>query len=66
MKLMLKEYFSITTQIENILNSHPFSPLLSELEDYEVSIADCFLIGRPTIALPEPYLINERGNLLDQ
>lgn len=63
--LTLEEFQTISIQIEGVLNSRPLTPLSSDFENLEVLTPGHFLIGRPINALPEPYFIDTRDNLLN-
>ncbi|GBM19986.1 hypothetical protein AVEN_77910-1 [Araneus ventricosus] len=55
-KLTFEEFVTVTTQIEGILNSRPFVPLTSDIEDLNALTPAHFLIGRPINSIVEPNL----------
>lgn len=65
-KLFYKEFLTVVTQIEGILNSRPISPLSSDFFYFEPLTPGHFLIGRPINWIPEPQVINESDNKLSR
>ena len=53
-KLTFEELYTLITQVEACLNSHPLVPLPNSNECLEVLTPGHFLIGQPIQALPDP------------
>ncbi|GBM88302.1 hypothetical protein AVEN_198134-1 [Araneus ventricosus] len=56
-----EEFETVMIQTEEILKSLPLTPLSSDEDNFDALTPGHFLIGRPIISLPEPFLtdINE-------
>lgn len=52
-KLILIDFFTLTTRVEAILNSRPLAPLLSDPFELNVLTLDHFLTGQVLVTLPE-------------
>ncbi|GFT55238.1 integrase catalytic domain-containing protein [Trichonephila clavipes] len=57
-----KEFLTIMTQIEGILNSRPLTPLSTDIDDLSVLTPAHFLIGRPITSISEPNIIHIETN----
>ncbi|GFV99219.1 integrase catalytic domain-containing protein [Trichonephila clavipes] len=60
-----KEFLTIMTQIEGILNSRPLTPLSTDIDDLSVLTPAHFLIGRPITSINEPNIIHIETNRLN-
>lgn len=54
----MKEFQTITPQIEGILNSRFLTPLSIDINDFVILTLDNFLIGRPIDTIQESQLID--------
>lgn len=63
-KLTYKDLLNIIIQIEQILNSHALTLLISDIEDLEALTPGHFLIGRPLNAFSESILSDIDDNRL--
>jgi len=63
-KLTYEQFSTVLASIEACLNSRPISALSSDSNDVSALTRGHFLIGRPLVTPPEPYLeINQPGQL---
>lgn len=59
-----EEFYTLSTEIESILNSRPLVPISSDINDISVLTPGHFLIGDSLISLPEPDLLTIPSNRL--
>ena len=64
LKLTHEQFLTVVVETEGILNSRPFSPLLSDRNDFNILTPGHFLIGRPINYNVEPELIQFPNNRL--
>lgn len=62
--LTFEELYTITNQIEAILNSRPLLPMSSDISDLTYLTPGHFLIGAPLTSIPEPNLSDININRL--
>ncbi|GFV75029.1 general transcription factor II-I repeat domain-containing protein 2 [Trichonephila clavipes] len=60
-----EEFLTIMTQIEEILNSRPLTPLSTDIDDLSVLTPAHFLIERPITSISEPNIIHIETNRLN-
>lgn len=64
MKLTFEEYFTVTSEVEGILNSRPIVPMPSDPSDFSTLALGYYLIGRPLNSIPDPNLFHKPDNNL--
>ncbi|GFU97555.1 integrase catalytic domain-containing protein [Trichonephila clavipes] len=60
-----EKFLTIMTQIKGVLNSRPFAPLSTDIDDLLVLTPAHFLIGRPITSISEPNIIHIETNRLN-
>lgn len=63
-RLHYEEFYTLTTQVEGILNSRPLIPSSSDPNDYEVLTPAHFLIGQTLTAVPERNWSDAKVNFI--
>ncbi|XP_017484250.1 PREDICTED: uncharacterized protein LOC108372938 [Rhagoletis zephyria] len=61
--LTYEEFYTLITEVEACVNSRPLCPLSSSSSDLETLTPGHFLIGEPLKALPEPTMLDFKGNI---
>lgn len=56
--LTLPEFITLTTKVEAMLNSRPLTPLSNDPADLDALTPNHFLVGGPTVPLPEEDFTN--------
>lgn len=64
--LDFEQFYTLTVQIEAILNSRPLCPISSDPNDYTALTPAHFLVGRPLTDIPELSLIQVPESRLSQ
>ncbi|XP_059220686.1 uncharacterized protein LOC131995745 [Stomoxys calcitrans] len=64
--LTFEELTTLLCQIEGCLNSRPLCPLSSDPSNFEALTPAHFLVGEPTICIPEESLLETNINLLSR